>query len=64
MLDILQNTGDKFPGAKKQLETLKEYSSELKAELLLINEKGELLWESIRKLFKEVHETEVNKDEL
>ena len=64
MLDVLQNTGPEYSAAKKHLETLNETSSELKAKLLLNNEIGELLWESIQELFKDLHETEVNKDEL
>ena len=53
MLDVLQNTGPEYSAAKKKLETLKE-----------INENGELVWESIRKLYKDLYETEENKDEL
>ncbi|CAL8384978.1 unnamed protein product [Arctogadus glacialis] len=64
ILDVLQNTGPEYSAAKKQWETLKETGSELKAGLLLINENCELLWESIRELFKDLDETEVNKDEL
>ena len=64
MLDVLQNTGPEYSAAKKKLETLKENSSELKAALLQINENGELVWESIRKLYKDLYETEENKDEL
>ncbi|CAL8377540.1 unnamed protein product [Boreogadus saida] len=64
MLDVLQNTGPEYSAAKKQFETSKETISELKATFLLNNENSELLWESIRELFKVLHETEVNKDEL
>ena len=63
-LDVLQNTGPEYSAAKKQLETIKEACSELKAGLLLFNEKNELKWESIQEQFKDLHETEVNKDEL
>ncbi|CAL8376716.1 unnamed protein product [Gadus morhua 'NCC'] len=64
MLDVLQNAGPEYSAAKKQLETSKETGSELKAKLLLNNENSEFLWESIRELFKDLDETEVNKDEL
>ncbi|CAL8376747.1 unnamed protein product [Gadus morhua 'NCC'] len=64
VFDVLQNTGPEFSAAKKQFETLKETGSELKAKMLLNNENSELLWESIRKLFKDLDETEMNKDEL
>ncbi|CAL8384993.1 unnamed protein product [Arctogadus glacialis] len=64
MLDVLQNTGPEYSAAKKQLETTKEAFSELKAELLLNNEISELFWEFTQELFKDLDETEVNKDEL
>ena len=64
VFDVLQNTGPEFSAAKKQFETLKETCSELKAKWLLDNKNSELLWESIRELFKDLDETEVNKDEL
>ncbi|CAL8384968.1 unnamed protein product [Arctogadus glacialis] len=57
-LDFLKNTGPEYSAAKKQFETMKETGSELKAGLLLFNEKDELKWESIQELFKDLDETE------
>ncbi|CAL8376720.1 unnamed protein product [Gadus morhua 'NCC'] len=64
MLDVLKNAGPEHSETKKIFEASKETISELKAQMLLNNENSEFLLESVRKLFKALDETEVNKDEL